>query len=69
MFEIKTADSRTLRLHPEKDARNNSIVVVDILSVNMERQATVKLLFKELGYLKQGIERLQEQLLDEMMDY
>ena len=68
-FSIKSRDGRSLQVTQQVDRWGHPVAVLDIFSVDMERQATVKLDFKMLNLLKTHLQVRQDYMLEAMCDY
>lgn len=67
--QIKTLDGRFIVMKQDVDRHGRPIIVVDIFSVNMERQSTVKLGFKDIPILRTALGTFAEAMLETMCDY
>ena len=68
-FQMKTLDGRFIVLHQEVDRFQHPVIIVDVFSVNMERQATFKLGFKDIPNLRMALQAYSEAMLESMCDY
>lgn len=69
-YELRTRDKRTVRLSQSVESRTqHPIVVLDIFDINMQRQATVKIDFKDIGHVRLALQTFQDAMLEGMCDY
>ena len=68
-IQMKTLDGRFVVMQQSVDRHQHPIVVVDIFSNDMQRQATFKIGFKDLGTLRLALQSFMDAMLEGMCDY
>ena len=69
VYQLKTLDGRFFVMSQSVDRHQHPVVVVDVISIDGQRQATFKLGFKDIGNLRLALQTFGDAMLDGMCDY
>lgn len=68
-YQLKTLDGRFFVMKQSVDKHQHPIIVVDVFSVDMQRQATFKIGFKDIGNIRLALQTFADAMLEGMCDY
>lgn len=69
VFQLKTLDGRFITFQQSIDRLQRPLVVIDVFSVNMQRQSTVKIGFKDIQNVRNALQVFADAMLEGMCDY